>query len=326
MTTPAPLESTLTDVYSYRHVFDDIDGVIRNFTPLAPPRLWNEAVQEFTRSAVTEMQTKSEQEARFYMSTLSGLVIWSVNIACLPLTRESVLIGSNIDAYIRKGVSNISPVTQRLVRLRLLRVSAQLVDYDPERRDAGPKFRAETFAPYKPSELARFRNQGATRSTAVRRHNWMTLLALGAGFALNTTEIIDLPASRIESTPNGLHVRVGGKKPRTVTCLASWEEDVRRLLESPLAGQHLFHKDERPTTPALYAARFINTVANEGAAFKVERLRSTWIVEHINARTPVFALMHALGSKSLSSLERLERFAAVPDDATLTAAFRMARA
>jgi len=325
MTTPAPLESTLTGVYSYRQLFDDIDGVIRDFTPLAPSRFWNEEVQEFTRSATTAMQAKSEAHARNYMSAVSGLAIWTVNIACLPLERATVLSGRNIDAYIRRGVQDLSPVTLRNLRSRLLRVSAELVAYEPRRRDAGKKSRYENFVPYTPKELTRFRNQGTTRSTAVRRHNWMALLSLGAGCGLNTTEIVLLPTSAIESTEDGVRVTVAGKRPRTVVSLAAWEDDLRQVASSSLAEHFVFSKEERPTYPNAYVTRFLNTVANDGAAFQVERLRSTWIVNHIDAGTPVFALMHALGVKSLSTLERLEQYAAVASDDALTAAFRGAR-
>jgi hypothetical protein len=35
--------------------------------------------------------------------------------------------------------------------------------------------------------------------------------------------------------------------------------------------------------------------------------------------------MHALGAKSLSTIERLEQFIPVPDDAAIAAYFRLAR-
>lgn len=300
-------------------------GVIRDYTPLAPKRLWNEDVQKFTRDAVTAIAPVSENEASMYMRAIAGLAIWSVHIACQPLEQDVVFNGAHIDSYIRRGGLRMAPAQLRNLRLRLLRAASELSVYDPDRRDFGKSVASKGWEPYTPKEIIRIRSLGASRSTARRRHNWMTIVSLATGCALKTTEIIDLPVDAIRADADGVHVTVRGKRPRTVTCLASWEDDVKALIESPLVGDYVLIHAERPTNPALYIRQFQRAAARPEEHFQVERLRSTWIATHLQARTPVLPLMHALGAKSLSTIERLEQFIPVPDDAAIAAYFRLAR-
>lgn len=320
--TTLPLEGDSHVVYSNSQIGDDVAAIIKNFTPMMPKRLWNDAVAEFTRSAVTDFAPNSSAEASIYMSVVSRLASWTVEVACNPLERRVVFDGRQIEAYVSRGLTGRSPSKTRAVRLQLLRIAAELQTFDPDRRDAGKQPRIDPFAPYTSAEIVRLRSQGNTRSTPLRRHNWMTLLALGAGCALNTTEIVGLLVEDIELAAGAIRVHVRGKRARSVICLADWEAEIGNLLMSPLVSTHLFVKTERPQHPPMYVGRFINTVAKRGERFTVERLRSTWIAGHLQAGTDPVALMHAVGVKSFSTFERLVPYISMPSDDVLTTQFR----
>jgi len=326
MSSADPLAPTVTPFYSYRHPLNDVNGVIRNYTPRTPKRFWNDDVQEFTRSAVTELDPKSEADARAYLGNVSRLAIWTINIACLPLRRDIVFAAGNIDKFLhdRKAVHTAKSLNS--MRLRLYQIGRELGTNVPPAASKGKRSSGEVVAPYTAPEMVRFRNQGATRSTPSRRHNWMTLLALAAGCGLNSIEIMALPVSSIRFDADAVRVIVDGPRPRTVICLEVWEEDLRQVAASPLVDHYVFVKAERPTYANIFVPRYVIRAANEGRAFNVERLRATWIVTHLNAGTPLFALVRAMGQKDIGTFSRFERFVDDLDVDAHTAAFRQVRA
>jgi hypothetical protein len=327
MTIRQPLEPTATPVYSYRHSFNDVTGVIRNYTPRTPKRFWDDAVQEFTRNAVTELEPVTESDAAAYLSYIAQLAIWTVNIACHPLRREIVFDQGNIDAFIRDHETRRTPKSLNSLQFRLYRVARELGGNVPPAFSKSRRPSRDVFGPYTSREMIRFRNQAASRSTPARRHNLKVVLALAAGCALSADEIMSLPASAIRIHTDAVRVDVQGPRARTVVCLARWEDDLREAAESELIDYYVFVKDERATYAYHYLNRYVERAVNTGQAFNIERLRSSWIVIHLNAGTPVFALARALGLKSISTFKRFEGFVDhVLDDENHTAAFRQVRA
>ncbi|MBX0300625.1 hypothetical protein K2F54_11630 [Cryobacterium sp. 1639] len=81
-------------------------------------------------------------------------------------------------------------------------------------------------------------------------------------------------------------------------------------------------KDFRPNDPGHYINVFLNNASKGAEKFTVERLRSTWLVEHLTGGTEPFALMAAAGVKSFSTFERLADYVPLPSDDRLTAMFR----
>jgi integrase len=316
------IENGVHNVYTNTQFSEDLAKTILNFRPMMPKRLWNDAVADFTRSAVTDFAPANPREASIAMSVVARLASWTAEVTCHPLERGIVFDGRQIEGFIARGATNPNAYGKRCLRSRLLRIAAELETFDPARRDAGKQPRAAVFAPYTAAEIVRFRSQGSTRSTELRRHNWMTLLSLGAGCALTTSEIVGLLLQDVEVGSDAIRIHVNGDRARTVVCLAVWEDELRQLLSAPLVGAHVFVKTERPRTPSTYVTRFLDTVAKGAEKFTVERLRSTWIVGYLQSGTDPIALMRALGVKSFSTFERLIPYVTMPADDGLTEMFR----
>ncbi|TFC48933.1 hypothetical protein [Cryobacterium shii] len=299
----------------------DVARTLQDFTPMIPKRLWNE-VATFTRAAVTDFAPTTTAEASKAMTVVSRLAVWTTETACLPLEREIVFSGRHIEMFAARQMKHLTPVVARAERLRLLRIAGELQTFDPARRDAGKKPRPNPFAPYSPAALVRFRSQAATRSTALRRHNWLVLLSLAAGCALTTAEILQVKAEDLSTTELGVTVTVRGASPRTVVCLADWEANIRQLLAGPLVVDYLFVKDVRPNDAVAYVKKFLNSTSKGSEFPTVERLRSTWIVGHLDARTPIVALAQALGVKTFSTFERLAPYVKEAEPSELRTFFR----
>jgi integrase len=317
-----------------------IETAIAKYSPEAPDRLWNGEVQEFTRTAITDFGPINTAEARKAMNVVAHLAMWTRHVACQPLTRNVVFGGQHIDAYITHATAGKSADRRRLIRLRVLRIASELHNFDPERRERrrklGPTTRVGGFSPYTPAEIIRFRNQGATRSTAHRRHNWMVILSLAAGCALSVTEIVYLRNEDIELGDGFVRVHVQGERSRTVICRAEWEDDIRAFMSAPNTGEfplvvdyvaeHAGQGDPetgRPKTPSKFIETLIKKAADDiRGRFSVERLRSTWIVQHMDERTHPVALIGALGDKGFSTLARLMPYVRELDEDELIAMFR----
>ncbi|MBB5643056.1 tyrosine-type recombinase/integrase [Cryobacterium roopkundense] len=296
---------------------------IQNYAPMLPKRLWN-PVADFTRSAVTDFAPLNGREASKVMGHLARLAIWTIDVACQPLQRDIVFNGRHIEAFISNGSIGLTEYGNRCRRSLLLRVASELANFDPLRRDSGKKPHTDSFAPYTAAEIVRFRSQGSTRSTALRRHNWTVLLSLAAGCALTTSEIVGLKVENVSISRDSVRVAIRGDRARTVVCLEAWEADIRELLSSPLVSDYLFVKAERPKIPPMYVTNFLRTVAHGGEQFTVERLRSTWMLGHLEAGTAPVAVMQMVGVKSFSTFERLIPYVTAPSPAAHTAMFRRA--
>lgn len=309
--------------YSNHHLASEVAFRIANFTPNAPKSLWSEDVQRFTRSAVSDFAPVNEDEAARYISAVAWLTMWSVEPGGLPLDRQIIFNAANRRRFLARGHTSRGAASKAGFSYLLERIAADLLTFDPARPGVRVPKRAEPFAPYSSAEISRFRSQTMTRSTALQRARWRALLALGAGLALSVTEIMQAQVSDVEDNGDHLVMHVGGAR-RSVVCLADWESELRALLNDPEVDTFLYPKPARPKNPSFQAKQFIAIAANHGEGFQIERLRSTWIVTHVNAGTPLVPLMEALGVKSLSTLERLAPFYTQPSDDELITAFRLA--
>ena len=311
------------DAYSNHHLPSEVAFRIASFTPNAPKSLWSEDVQRFTRSAVSDFAPVNEDEAARYISAVAWLAMWSVEPGGLPLDRTVIFSAANRRRFVARGYTSRGAESRVGLGYLLERISADLLTFDPARPGVRVPRPAEPFAPYSSAEIARFRSQTMTRSTALQRARWRALLTLGAGLALSVAEIMLAQVSDVEDNGDHLVMHVGGAK-RSVVCLADWESELRALLNDSEVDTFLYPKPVRPKRPSFQAKQFIAIAANPGEGFQIERLRSTWIVAHVNAGTPLVPLMEALGVKSLSTLERLAPFFAQPSNDDLVTAFRLA--
>ena len=309
--------------YSNHHMPDEVAFRIASFAPNAPKSLWSEDVQRFTRSAVCDFAPVNEDEAARYISAVAWLTMWSVEPGGLPLDRAIIFSAANRRRFLERGYTSRGAESRVGISYLLERIASDLLTFDPARPGVRATKPTEPFAPYSSTEIARFRSQTMTRSTALKRARWRALLTLGAGLALSASEIMSAQVPDVEDNGDHLVMHVGGGQ-RSVVCLAAWESELRTLLNDPEVDTFLYPKIVRPKNPAFQAAQFIGIAANPGEGFKIERLRSTWIVAHVDAGTPLVPLMEALGVKSLSTLERLAPYFARPSDDEILTMFRLA--
>ena len=320
---PAPLENTNHQVYSNRQIAEDVTKRIRDYLPQVPRHMWSDEMAEFTRTAVTDYAPINGREAGAYMSALAYLLIHTVKVKCLPLERRVIFDGRNIDGYNKEVLGKTK--SGSITRLRLLRLGAELHVFDPARRDAGAARTAKTFMPYTAAEIVRLRSQGHTRSTAHQRHNWRALVALGVGCGAASAEVVQVTVSDIVLHPGHVEVHISGNRPRVVICSADWEDDLRAAVTGMVADDYLILTTNRPPIGNPWVSGEIRRMSAWDTHFTMERLRSTFIVNHLEAGTSPVHLLRMLGMHKWSAIERLVDFANIPSVEDSAALLRIPR-
>ena len=179
--------------------------------------------------------------------------------------------------------------------------------------------------PYKPMEIVRLRSQGLTRSTAHQRHNWKALVALGVGCGTTSTEAAQVTVSDIVLHSGHVEVHVPGRRPRVVICSADWEDDLRAAVVGMVATDYLVLTTNRPTIGSAWVVGEIRRMSAWDTGFAMERLRSTFIVNHLEAGTSPVHLLRMLGVHKWSTIERLVGFANIPSVEDSAALLRIPR-
>jgi hypothetical protein len=112
----------------------------------------------------------------------------------------------------------------------------------------------------------------------------------------------------IEEGPDRMVVvHVAGPNRRQVPVLASWAAEVAGL--GRLAGRQPMFRADRTEIKRNDIARFCDRLVwRDAPRLSVNRLRATWIVEHLEAGTPLHVLAAAAGVRA-SSLARYATYA-----------------
>lgn len=140
--------------------------------------------------------------------------------------------------------------------------------------------------------------------TPGRAKSITAILWLGLGCGLDCRDLGWVRGTDVTVDPDGVHVTVsGGTRPRTVTALAAYQDLLgvlangsdHLLIGGPARGRR------NVTSTAISRMVTDQTVP----ALVVGRLRSTWLLTHLELRTPLPVLMAAAGLTTVRPLEDL---------------------
>jgi hypothetical protein len=305
-----PLDGYQHLVYSNPQQRVAIEAAVADWTPRFPRRLWSDEVAEFTRSAVLDFGPKHRAEARSRMGQVSRLVIHTHLVRGLPLKREIVFDSRNVETYIKAAIKPGPPA--EVLRTRLFNFAGQIHEFDPARRAKGPRRTRKAAGPYSAKEVRRIVSQGGTRSTAIRRHNWLTLASFGAGFGLIGREVVPLTSNDLIVFDDHIEVLVKGDRARRVICRREWEEIVREVVTEAAETPFLVWTPDGGQMSPQRVPGYLEVYSSWDTSFSMERMRSTFIVRHLVDGTSLIHLMGMLGIHTLSSMTELIQYA-LPD-------------
>lgn len=277
------------------------------YRPKLSAERW-ERIQVFVEDATALTAPHCAYTQERLLVVCSGYVDWAVNVAGYPLSARIVFKPELIALYTSDYMTQ-SAGTRRNYRAVLLRISELLV---PDRQGVAlePLSDRVTMRPYSERELAQFEQWARGQNTANRARNAAVLLALCAGAGLWASEVCDARRGDIAFDSQGALVAVRNGNARQVPLLGRWEPTLRRAVEGLTDGDRVFgNKDRRNNSKNLITA-FIHSSVISAAHDRPQtnRLRATWLVTHLAARTDMRALMAASGVSKFENLARLLQF------------------
>jgi len=274
-------------------------------SPALDAKVWT-AIADFTLSSVADTVDALPYNTADLNSAATRLVAWCWETAGLPLERHIVFHRDTIARFISVGCPELKAASRGNLRSQLLRMSEILAQPAPRRLEALPP--SDPSAPYSAEELVSLRSWASGQSTSGRRANAAVLLALGAGAGLSASEIGELRVADIQVDDLGALVNVTGSRARSVPVLREWEAALIERVASMDPGRYAFRENHTTFYPNL-VSNFVDRGHPTRVRLTTQRLRATWIVHHLDAGTPVVALMEGAGVESLEALTRYTRFA-----------------
>lgn len=277
------------------------------YTPRIAPDTWSQ-ISDFVTEAVAACAGKTAYSDRELLIAASQLVAWSHDVAGNNLDRDEVFHRRTISRFVAVGLPGLAPASRGNYRSRLLRM-AEILAPVPTLRRMRPLPPSSPMKPYSLRQLASLRDWASAQSTPARVDNARVLLSLGLGAGLSALEIGTTVVDQLE-VGDGVIVHVHGERPRDVPVLAAWEDALIARAEQLPDGAFVFREQHTTFYPNLIS----NFVARSGPGLhpQTARMRSTWLVRHLEAGTPVRTLIEAAGVTSLEALTRYLQFAEAP--------------
>lgn len=299
-------------------------AAITNYTPDLPPEDWA-AIGPFVRAAVTDCNDGTVYSARDLFKAATRHVWWCWRTAALPLERPVVFHPEVIGEFIDHGCPDWSRPTAANRRAQLLRMSELLLppDIRPVRLPALWADR-RPLQPYTTAETVALRSWAAGQNTPYKMVNCHVLLALGLGAGLSAAEVCDSRAGHLHVDGDGVLVEVVGKRSRLVPVLAQWEPVLIDLADAAMRPDLFLFRPGRTVTYKNSISNYVATTNVGRVHPSLQRMRTTWLVTHLTAGSPVKALMQVAGLDSLEALTRYLRFVPDGDVRAFRAAFRAA--
>lgn len=277
-------------------------------------------VDDFISSAITDAHLASYDPAKL-APAVTSLARWSIENS-VPLERSCVFKRSNVAAFIERGVPQLSAGSRGNYRSQLLRIAEALLDESLAPRPLAALAPSDPSVPYTSTEQAALR-EWARKQNKSRRADAEILVALGLGAGLSAQEITNLRAGDVTACDSGatiVHVTDG--RVRGIPVLRRWERLLLRRAGELAPDAYLFI----PARTGAGKNLISNFVARGGGVIHVQtqRLRSTWIVTHMAACSPLRELVAAAGVDSLEAFTRYLPFVPLRENGQSTHSLRAA--
>lgn len=272
------------------------------------PAHW-EVIREFVRDVVRSIDGRVPYQTDAMYYAVSQFTLWAWQSAGLPLETKTLFTRSVIAYYVEVGCGQLTVAARGNRRSLLLKIAEHLRGELPVRLRPLPS--SDPSAPYDSREVVSIISWARAQSTQERRINAHLLVSIGFGAGLSAVEIIRLRTRHIHRTGNEVDVIVDDGRVRSVPVLHSFA-----TLMPDLSHRHPDSFAFRPHRTSLSENAISNFVARAkgiGLSPQTQRMRATWVIHHLNAGTPLRALMAGAGLESIDALARFERFLAPVD-------------
>ncbi len=276
-------------------------------------------VADAVRIAVLH-STASENTARRYCSHAAAFAAWAYYEVPMQAVADLFRLDL-IERYIAVGMPSAADstrATRRSILRRIARHTSPSLSHLPA---PAPLPYRRVRAPYSRDEIAGYLRLVRAQPTKGRQRSLSAVLNLGLGCGLDCRDLGWVRGSDVGRDRGGtvtVHVS-GGSRPRTVVCLAAHEDDISELARG--CGTRLMIGGKVLGRHNVTSVTLANLITDSTLPRLVpSRLRSTWMLAHLQLGTPLSIFMPAAGLTTVRPLEDLLHH--LPDVNTEVAAAR----
>jgi len=263
-----------------------------------------EAIAPYVHDVVARAEPLVTYDARELYPAVTRLAHFT-RAEYAPLADASVFDPYMVNRFITHHLAGYNRASRNTIRARLRRVSEALLG-----DDAIGKFKAlgkaDAVTPYSVAEQASLESWSRAQTSEERRTSAAALLSLGFGAGLTGAEIIRQRLEDISEAGATLIARVAGENERDVPVLQEWDEGLRARLQFMDRQGWAFRTDQRGGNINLITD-FVSRTGPE-VPLQTRRMRATWLVGHLDRRTPLKALLRIAGLQSAEALDRVLPF------------------
>lgn len=299
-----------TDGVSNHHTYWQVEVYTSKYRPNIPDQHWA-IIGEFTRRAVLDAAAYIPYRYERALSDVCMHVYWCWATAGLPLERSIIFHRDTIEEHTRSGCLHLTDASRGNRRSTLLSVARALLPPGEAVTRLSPLCKAGPSAPYTAQEIVALRTWANGQNTSRRRRDGRTLLALGLGAGLAASEMRELRVGDITADSEGVLVQVRGKRERLVPVLETWEAPLLHLLDHAPADRLAFGVERTRPASRNAITNYVQRSRGIGLKPQTQRMRGTWIVNHLIWGTPIDHLSAASGLASAEMVNRFRQF--IPD-------------
>ncbi|MGV2984406.1 hypothetical protein ACNPNP_11955 [Microbacterium sp. AGC85] len=260
-------------------------------------------IREFVVLAADDAIPRLAYAEASVVNAIAHHVDWCVNVAGYSMTRETVFRRDVIGAAASVMATSHSSTRGRR-RSLLLRVG-EVLGVIPVARPLSPLAASTPSAPYTLDEIggiSRWAYNQLDRKILPAR----VVVALGFGAGLPPRDLCSVRPVDVWG-----HGRAVQLADRVVPVSEDWRDELREIVAlSPDESAPLFRPSIAGSKNTV--TNFVASCADAGIRPSVQRMRATWLVEHLTAGTPMQDLLAAAGLQSMDALVRYERFLPPP--------------
>lgn len=264
----------------------EVQSRLTSYVTSSAPTAKRAQVSEFVRVAAAAVAPANTHTLEQTTAPAAKLAIWAHVRGGLPLRFAVVFAPATVALFLKAEDAEGRGGTARNYRKHLERIADALgvaVTSSP-----APIVRTSRALPYTQSELTQIALWARTR-TGLSRRRAEALLALSAGAGLRSQEVLAMRAREvILDDPDGW-VRVTGGADRLSPVLAQWKPLLRRHVEALGPDDFLFPRTQN------FKGVISDWVKAQKAAPEPQRLRATFVLEHLKAGTDPESLLRWTG-------------------------------
>jgi len=289
----------------------DPNGAASRVATYVPDAPGAAAHMHVVRSLAAAAAPVDAADASELLSALTGHSAW-LDATGQAVDEVTLLDPERVQRWVLIGLAGLSPGTTANYRSRLTRVATAI--HGRSGPTAAPLYASDPSTPYRRTDVDAMLVWADAQRTERFARDLRMLLALGLGAGLSTAEILDARSGDVTITQDGtVTVAVRGLRPRTVQVNP---RHAPVLLEGSgdAPDVHLLLAGRTTGVGKNGISNLIDQALRSGAADRrvprvvPQRMRTTWLVNHLATGTRADVLLAQAGLDSLGTLDRYLRF------------------